>query len=506
MKVFNTMFRWYIRQRLPRIRRFGQFPIDVQNLLFKGLIHTAKDTEWGKQYRYETIDNPAEYRRRVPVSTYEDVYPYIKRMMHGEQDILWPGEVKWFSKSSGTTGGGSKYIPVTEVSLRECHIAGGHDIMATWYEHNDARLFEGKGLMVGGTFETFASHPATHVGDVSAIMIHHMPRYLQLFTTPDVQTMLTQDFDEKIERMAAITPTEKVTTLMGVPTWNIVLFRRILEITGKENLLEVWPDFQLYMHGGVNFEPYRNQFREFFPDNKVAYLNIYNASEGFFAAQLENEAPEGDMTLLLDNGVFYEFLPKSEWHKDQPEAIDLEDVEVGKTYAIVISTNAGLWRYVPGDTVTFTSKTPYKIKITGRTKHCINAFGEEVVIENTDAALVRTCEQTKAQISEYTVAPIFLSREARGGHEWLIEFEKEPESLHDFGILLDKNLQNINSDYAAKRFKNLALHSPVIHKIPTGTFHNWLRSKGRYGGQNKVPRLANERKYLEEITDFVSKH
>ncbi len=504
MKLFNTMFRWYIRQRLPRIRRFEQFPIDVQDLLFKELIHTAKDTEWGRLYKYDTIDTPAEYRRRVPVNAYENIFPYIKRMMYGERNILWPGEVKWFSKSSGTTGGGSKYIPVTEVSLRECHLAGAHDIMATWYEHNDARLFEGKGLMVGGTFEAFAPYPATHIGDVSAVMIHHMPGYMQLFTTPDVQTTLTKDFDEKITRMAEITPAERVTTLMGVPTWNIVLFRRILEMTGKENLLEVWPDFQLYMHGGVNFEPYRHQFREFFPDDKVAYLNIYNASEGFFAAQLENEAPEGDMTLLLDNGVFYEFLPKSEWHKEEPEAIGLEDVEIGKDYAIVISTNAGLWRYVPGDTVVFTSARPYKIKITGRIKHFINAFGEEVVIENTDMALAQTCGQTHAQISEYTVAPIFLSRQAKGGHEWLIEFEKEPASLEEFCILLDKNLQNINSDYEAKRFKDMALHLPVIRKIPIGTFHNWLRSKGRYGGQNKIPRLANERKYVEEVINFLS--
>lgn len=505
MKLFNTMFRWYIRQRLPRIRRFEQYPIEVQNLLLRELIDTAKDTKWGKQYAYADLDSPAEFRRRVPISYYEDISPYIKRMMHGERDVLWPGRVAWFSKSSGTTGGGSKYIPVTDVSLRKCHLAGAHDIIARWYDNNDARLFEGKGLMVGGTFETFQPYPDTRIGDVSAVMIHHMPSYIQFFTTPDVQTVLTKDFDEKIDRMAKITPTERVTTLMGVPTWNIVLFRRILEITGKENLLEVWPDFQLYMHGGVNFEPYRKQFEEFFPDKRVSYLNIYNASEGFFAAQLENEAEEGEMTLLLDNGVFYEFLPKEEWHKDAPEAIGLEEVELGEIYAIVISTNAGLWRYVPGDTVAFTDTKPYKIKIVGRMKHFINAFGEEVVIENTDTALAQACAQSQAQISEYTVAPIILSREARGGHEWLIEFEKEPKSLHDFGVLLDKNLQKINSDYAAKRFKDMALHLPVIRQVPVGTFHNWLRSKGRYGGQNKIPRLANERKYIEEIIDFISK-
>jgi len=506
MKLFNTMFRWYIRQRLPRIRRFEKYPIEVQNLLLRDLIDTAKNTKWGKQYDYKSITTPAEYRRRVPINHYEDIFPYIGRMMYGERDVLWPGLVSWFSKSSGTTNGKSKYIPVTEVSLRTCHLAGAHDIVAKWYENNEnARLFEGKGLMLGGAHEIFTPYPQTRVGDVSAVMIHHMPGYIHHFTTPDVGTMLTKDFDEKIARMAAITPNERVTALMSVPTWSIVLFREILEATGKDNLLEVWPDFQLYMHGGVNFEPYRQQFRDFFPGDKVGYLNIYNASEGFFAAQLENEAPEGEMTLLLDNGIFYEFLPESEWSKKEPEAIGLQDVEIGKNYAIVISTNAGLWRYVPGDTVSFTSNQPYKLKITGRTKHFINTFGEEVMVGNTDAALAKTCEQTKAKISEYTVAPKLLSLVSRGQHEWLIEFEREPESLEEFSVLLDKNLQQINSDYEAKRFKDMALHPLLIHKIPEGTFHNWLRSKGQYGGQNKVPRLANERKYLEEIINFASK-
>ena len=506
MKLFNTMFRWYIRQRLPRIRRFENYPVEVQNLLFRDLIDTAKNTKWGKQYDYGSITTTSEYRRRVPVSSYEDIFPYINRMMYGERGVLWPGIVSWYSKSSGTTNGKSKYIPVTEISLRTCHIAGAHDLMAKWYHNNeDARLFEGKGLMVGGAYESFEPFPQTRVGDISAVMIHHMPGYIHHFTTPDVDTMLTKDFDEKLARMASITPTECVTTLMGVPTWSIVLFRQILEATGKDNLLEVWPDFQLYMHGGVNFEPYRQQFQEFFPGKKVRYLNIYNASEGFFAAQLENEAPEGEMTLLLDNGIFYEFLPESEWHKKQPEAIDLQDIEIGKNYAIIISTNAGLWRYIPGDTVSFTSIQPYKLKITGRTKHYINAFGEEVMVANTDAALAKTCEQTRAKISEYTVAPKLLSRTSYGQHEWLIEFEHEPESLEKFSALLDKNLQNINSDYEAKRFKDMALRPLLIHTLPKGTFHNWLRSKGRYGGQNKVPRLANERKYLEEIMDFASK-
>jgi len=290
--------------------------------------------------------------------------------------------------------------------------------------------------------------------------------------------------------------------MAGVPTWVLVLARRILEITGKDNLLEVWPDFQVYIHGGVHFNPYREQFKALFPAENIGYVNIYNASEGFFAAQLDNVAEEDEMTLMLDNGIYYEFLPATEWHKEHPKAISLEKVEIGQNYALIISTNAGLWRYMPGDTVAFTSVFPFKIKVTGRIKHYINAFGEEVMIENTDKALTKTCAQTEAQISEYTVAPVFLSTEQKGGHEWAIEFEKKPRSLPEFTKLLDKNLQDINSDYEAKRYKDLALVLPVIHEVPEGTFHNWLRAKGRYGGQSKVPRLANERIYLEEILEF----
>ncbi len=505
MRVFNSMFSWYIRQRIPHIKRYTDYPLQVQHILFQELIKISTNTKWGKKYGYSDIRTAEDFSQAVPISQYKDIYPYISRMMHGESNVLWPGKVTWFSKSSGTTTGKSKFIPVTDASLKHCHLRGGHDVMAAWYANNNAHLFEGKNLIMGGCYAPFEPHPKTLIGDVSAIMINNMPGYVKFFHTPDVETALMDNFEEKIERMAKIASKEKVTTIAGVPTWVLVLFRRILEITGKEHMHEVWPNFQVYMHGGVHFEPYREQFLQLFPDKNVGYINIYNASEGFFAAQLENTALEGEMTLFVDNGVYYEFLPAEEWHKEQPKTIKLEEVELNKNYAIVISTNAGLWRYMPGDTVAFTSISPFKIKITGRVRHFINAFGEEVVIENTDKAIAKTCIQTASKITEYTVAPIFLSTKSKGGHEWLIEFEKAPDSLPKFAQLLDKNLQAINSDYEAKRYKNMALSLPLIHQLPAGTFHNWLRSKGRYGGQSKVPRLANERKYLEEILSFSNK-
>lgn len=502
MKVINTMFSWYIRQRLPHIKRYVNYPLEVQSIIFQELIKNAANTEWGRKYQYAKIKTAEEFQAQVPISRYEDIFPYIERMMHGESDVLWPGKVAWFSKSSGTTNGKSKFIPVTEVNLKECHLRGGHDVITSWYGNNNARLLEGKNLTIGGCYDVFEGFKETRIGDVSAIMMDHMPGYVKLFNTPDVQTALMKNFDEKLERMAQLASKENVTIMAGVPTWVLVLARRILEITGKDNLLEVWPNFEVYIHGGVHFNPYREQFKALLPAENVGYVNIYNASEGFFAAQLDNIAEEGEMTLMLDNGIYYEFLPATEWHKEHPKAIPLEAVEVGQNYALIISTNAGLWRYMPGDTVAFTAVFPFKIKVTGRIKHYINVFGEEVMIENTDKALAKTCLETKAQISEYTVAPIFLSTKQKGGHEWIIEFEKAPPSLAKFTELLDKNLQDINSDYEAKRYKDLALVLPVVHQVPEGTFHNWLRAKGRYGGQSKVPRLSNERTYLEEILDF----
>ncbi len=503
MKLVNAVFRWYIKQHLSRVKRYLEHPLETQDLWFKDLVKAGAKTLWGKEHQYSSIKSIEDFRKQVPLSTYENLQPYINRMMKGEKDVLWPGRVQWFSKSSGTTGGRSKFIPVPEVNLRECHLRGAHDVMATWYANNDAKIFEGKNMIMGGSYQPFEPYPSTKIGDVSAIMIEHMPAYAKFFNTPDVETALMPNYEEKINRMVEYASKEDVTTISGVPTWTLVLFQRILEHTGKQNMLEVWPNFEVFMHGGVNFGPYRQQFRELFPSEHVGYLNIYNASEGFFAAQLENTAEEEDMTLLLDNGVLYEFLPIEELEKEHPQAVGLEAVEVGRNYALVITTNAGLWRYIPGDTVKFTSTYPFRIKISGRTQYFINAFGEEVILENTDKAVSLTCGKTGVEIKDYTVAPIYLAKGQKGGHQWLIEFAKEPNNLEQFADMLDQQLQAINSDYEAKRFKNLALERLKIHKLPSNTFYNWLKSKGKIGGQYKVPRLSNNRTFVEEILDFV---
>ena len=499
--LINNIFRAYYQYRYRRIDRFMEHPHRIQAGVLSQLIQSTKHTEWGKKHNFSTIRNQKDFAAQVPVQDYDSLKPYITRMMHGEKDVLWSGRVKWFSKSSGTTSDKSKFIPVSARNLKKCHIRGTWDTMNLFYHNRpDARQFECKSLLMGGSIENFEPYPSTKFGDVSAIMIDQMPAVGRPFFTPDFETALMPKFDEKLERMAQIVSQEKDMVMIGgVPTWTIVLFDRILEITGKQHILEVWPNLQVYIHGGVSFEPYREQFQKYLPSPDVSYMEIYNASEGYFAVQ--NDLQSDDMLLLLDNGIYYEFLPPEEWDKEAPQAIPLSEVEVGKNYAMVISTNSGLWRYVPGDTVKFTSTFPYKIKITGRTQQFVNAFGEEVMVSNTDKALSKTCQQTGAIASEYTVGPIYLTKNGKGGHEWLIEFEKEPHNMHRFSRLLDKNLQEINSDYEAKRFKDMALESLTLHSLPKGTFHNWLRSKGKFGGQNKVPRLANHRKYIDEILD-----
>jgi hypothetical protein len=503
-KVVNKIFKRYFRYRKRQLDRVIANPHKTQYNLFRGLMQDAAGTEWGKRYGYQDIKNWDLFASRVPIQNYESLKPYIDRMMLGQPDVLWPGTTKWFSKSSGTTADKSKYIPVTEAALKECHQRGPWDTMTFFYDQRpDARQFECKSLLMGGSLSPFEQNPTIMRGDVSAIMIHNTPPYARPFLTPDFDVALMADFEEKIERMAKIVSQENDLVMIGgVPTWTIVLFRRILEITGKQHMLEVWPDLQGYIHGGVSFKPYREQFQQFLPGDQVSYQETYNASEGYFATQ--NDFSQKDMLLLLENGVYYEFLPVSEWDKPNPKAIPLEDVEVGKDYALVISTNAGLWRYQIGDTVTFTSTRPYKIQITGRTKQFINAFGEEVMVANTDEALAMACEAHGAVVSEYTVAPVYIGGAGKGSHQWLVEFERAPADLEAFATSVDQNLQQINSDYEAKRYKGMALERLHMQAVPTGTFFEWLKTKGKYGGQHKVPRLANHREYMEEILQFLN--
>lgn len=504
-KWINTAFRKYYEYRMQHVEEFMQHPHKVQQEVFERLITAAAQTEWGKNYEFSSIKKQSTFAARLPINDYEDLKPCIERMMRGEKNVLWRGQVKWFSKSSGTTSDRSKYIPVSDENLKDCHIRGTWDTMTFFYnQRQDAKQFEYKSLLMGGSLSTYDAYPETTIGDVSAIMINQMPLVARPFFTPDFETALMPNFEKKIERMAQIIANDKELVMIGgVPTWTVVLLRKVQELTGTENFFDLWPELQGYIHGGVSFTPYRKQFSEFFPGNQVSYQEVYNASEGYFATQ--NDFSSDDMLLLLNNGVYYEFIPASEWDKEHPIALPLSEVEVGEPYALVISTNSGLWRYQPGDTIIFTQKYPYKIKITGRTKQFINAFGEEVMVENTDRALAQTCKEFDVSVNDYSVAPIFFEGAGKGGHEWLIEFEKVPVVYADFANSLDKNLQKINSDYEAKRYKNMALEQLRLHAVPTNTFNDWLKSKGKYGGQHKVPRLSNNRKYVNEILAFLNK-
>ena len=503
-KVINKGMRWYLAQRYKHIHAFSQNPHPIQKKWFDYLITSAQFTEWGKKFDYKNIKTPTDFAERVPIQDYESLKPFIERMMLGEKDVLWHGETRWFSKSSGTTSAKSKFIPVSNQNIKQCHIKGTWDTMSIIYNQiPDAKQFQHKTLLMGGNIEAVPNNSRAMFGDVSAIMIKHMPQIARPFFTPDFDTALHPDFEEKLDIMTRKLVEEKDMVMIGgVPTWLIVLFRKMLDYTGKQNMLEIWPNLQVYTHGGVSFEPYRQQFRDFFPSDKVNYFEIYNASEGFFAMQYDKT--DKDMLLLMDSGVYYEFLPQSEWYKKNKKAIPLKEVVKGENYAMVISTSSGLWRYITGDTIIFTSTYPHKIKITGRINQFVNAFGEEVIVENTEDALAMTCDAMNASIKDYTVAPIYMKEGNKGGHHWLIEWERPPADVKLFARILDQEVQNVNSDYTAKRFNDLALKELKITSLPPGTFHRWLRKKGKYNNQSKVPRLANHTEYLDDILNLIN--
>lgn len=498
MPIINSLISWLMKKRMHQIELFLKYPHDVQADWLWRLVNSAQNTEWGKKYDYKSITSREVFKQRIPVQTYEDLKPYIQRMMRGEQNVLWHSDIEWFSKSSGTTSDKSKFIPVSEEAIEECHNKGGKD-MLSFYCNNypDAKIFTGKSLSMGGSLRVNEFNQGARHGDISAIIISNLPNWVEVLRTPNLDVALMSEWEAKIERMADETAKEDVTSISGVPSWTLVLLKRILEKTGKKNVLEVWPNLELFMHGAVSFEPYKEQYEKLIPSPKMHYLETYNASEGFFGIQ--DQKKRGEMLLMLDYGIFYEFMPVGELGKENPKTLSLDEVEIGKNYALIISTNAGLWRYLIGDTISFTSTDPYRIRITGRTKHFINAFGEEVIIDNAEKALAVACSKANAIICEYTAGPVYFSGDEAGAHEWLIEFEKEPESLDYFTEVLDNALKSINSDYEAKRHKNMTLQMPKIHSMPKGTFHEWLKSKDKLGGQFKVPRLSNDRKYLDEI-------
>lgn len=488
-----------MKKRMHQIELFMKYPHDVQDEWFKKLITAGRQTEYGKLYDFNSINSYSEFIQKVPISDYEHLKPYIERLRKGEQNLLWNSEIKWFAKSSGTTSDKSKYIPVSQEALDECHFKGGKDLLSIYCNNNpDTQVFSGKLLGMGGTH--FSDNPeiGTLVGDVSAIIMENLPAWIELIRTPGLSVALMNEWEEKIEKIATITSTENVTNLTGVPSWTLVLLKRILEITGKSNIKEVWPNLEVFVHGGVSFLPYKAQFEKLI-SGPMNYIETYNASEGFFGIQDRNQAD--DMLLMLDYGIFYEFIPLNDLGQSLQQAIPLHEVKTDVNYAIVITTNAGLWRYQIGDTVVFTSTDPYRIKITGRTVNFINAFGEELIIDNAIKALQIACEKTGAIVNEFTAAPVYFGENSSGAHEWLIEFEKEPDSIAYFTEVLDNALKALNSDYEAKRYHNMVLEEPLLRVLPKGTFYNWLKKNDRLGGQYKVPRLSNNRKHVEDILE-----
>ncbi len=486
------------RSRLKQIDRYATCAGELQERVLTHLVGKAALTEWGKKYDYKTIRSYEDFRNRLPIQTYEEVKPYVERLRAGEQNLLWPSEIRWFAKSSGTTNDKSKFLPVSKDSLFDIHYKGGGDAVATYLRNNpDSRFFNGKGLILGGSHSPNLSSNHSLVGDLSAILIQNVSPLVNLIRVPSKQIALMSEWETKIEAIANSTIHTNVTNLSGVPSWFLVLIKQILAKTGKHTLEEVWPNLEVFFHGGVAFTPYREQYKQVIQSPKMHYVETYNASEGYFGTQDDPTDPA--MLLMIDYGIFYEFMPMEDFEKENPRTYCLEEVELDKNYALIISTSSGLWRYMIGDTVKFTSKNPYKFIITGRTKHFINAFGEELIVDNAEKGLAKACAATGAQVSEYTAAPVFMDENAKCRHQWLIEFAQMPDSIENFARILDDTLKEVNSDYEAKRWKDIALQPLELIVARPQLFHDWLAGKGKLGGQHKVPRLSNTREHIEQM-------
>ena len=495
--IVNSIATWFLKKRIHQIDLFLKYPIDVQEELLKGLINKAKHTEIGNQYDFNSIKTYTDFAKRIPITTYEDNQSNYERARKGESNIFWPTPIKWFAKSSGTTNAKSKFLPVSNESLEECHYAASKDLLCLYLNNNpDSELFLGKSLRLGGSKELYKEN-GTVFGDLSAILIDNMPFWAEFSSTPSNEVSLMPDWETKMQAIVDKTINENVTSLLGVPSWVLVLLNQVVESTGKNNLFEIWPNLEVYFHGGVSFDPYLEQYKKLLPKNNFLYYETYNASEGFFAIQDRNNSKE--LLLMLDYGIFYEFIPMDTYDSPKEIVIPLSDVELGKNYAIVITTNAGLWRYKIGDTIRFTSINPFRIKVTGRTKHHINVFGEELIIENAEAALRKAAKLTHSEIVDYTAGPIFMEGKEKGAHEWIIEFKKQPDDSATFNKLLDAFLQESNSDYEAKRYNNTTLKPPKIHTARKDLFKDWLKQNDKLGGQHKIPRLSNSREFLEKL-------
>lgn len=497
LPIINSVATWILKKRIHQIELFLKYPNEVQEELLLNLIRTAEQTVIGKQYDFSSVKSYQEFTERVPVSTYEDLEPLIERTRKGEQNVFWSTPIKWFAKSSGTTNAKSKFIPVSTEALENCHYKAGKDLLSLYLNNNEeSQLFTGKSLRLGGSKQLYEDNN-TFFGDLSAILIDNMPIWAEFSSTPSNKVSLMSEWETKIPAIINETIHENVTSFAGVPSWMLVLMNKTLEATGKSNLLEIWPNLEVYFHGGVSFEPYREQYKKILPSSEFQYYEIYNASEGFFAIQDLNNSSE--LLLMLDYGIFYEFIPMDTFGTPEEKTIRLSEVKLDKNYAIVITTNAGLWRYMVGDTVRFTSLNPYRIRVSGRTKHHINVFGEELIVENTDKAIAKACKLTNTEVIDYTVAPVFMEGKEKGAHEWMIEFKNAPENISDFRQILDDTLQSLNSDYEAKRHNNMTLNPLIINIARTNLFYDWLKEQDKLGGQHKIPRLSNQRNYLEEL-------
>ena len=499
--ALTSIIRPLFAQRRRALDKYQTQAEQLQMQVLGRLLQKAKSTEWGREHDFADVHTYQQFANTSPVNTYEDLKHFIDRMRQGEADVLWPGKVRWYAKSSGTTNDKSKFIPVSKDGLKDTHYAGGRDAVA-WYLGNNpkSRIFDGKALILGGSHAPNYNVRKSLVGDLSAILIENINPLVNMVRVPKKETALLSDFELKRDRIAHEAIKENVTNLSGVPSWMLSVMNRVLEITGKDNLSEVWPNLEMFFHGGVAFTPYREQYRKLIPSANMHYMETYNASEGFFGIQ--NDPSDLSMSLMVDYGVFYEFIPMEEIESPNPQVLPLWGVETGRNYAIVISTSSGLWRYMIGDTVRFTSTNPYKFVITGRTKFFINAFGEELIVDNAETGLAEACRRTGAQVLEYTAAPVFMDGEGKCRHQWLVGFAKEPEDAGQFARILDETLQQVNSDYEAKRYKDITLQSLELVVARKGLFHDWLASKGKLGGQHKVPRLSNNRVHIEEMLAF----
>ncbi|MBS1626072.1 MAG: GH3 auxin-responsive promoter family protein [Bacteroidetes bacterium] len=499
MHFINEIAKFYFSTRVPAIEYFLSRPAETQQQTLAHLLHRARHTVYGREYGFADIENYRQFAAQVPIHDYDGLKPFFQRMMQGEADILWPGRIQWFAKSSGTTNDVSKFIPLSREGLHQSHIKTGKDFLSIYLKNNpSSRFFTGKGIVMGGAGNTNAEYPGIFIGDVSAILMKNLDTWIQYFREPSLDVALMAKWEEKLDRIASVTMQQNVTNISGVPSWTLLLLKKVLEKTGKDQISDVWPHLELYCHGGVGFAPYRKQFEEII-GRQVFYQNVYNASEGFFAWQ--DTLDSDDMLLHLDNGVFYEFMPFDGNLKTR-DVVNIEDVRPGVNYAMLISTNSGLWRYQIGDTIEFTSIQPHRIKITGRTKQYINVWGEEVTVNNTDNAISGCCAEMDAKLAEYTVAPIYTDSCSAGRHEWAIEFSRPPADIDLFAKALDQKLQSINSDYAAKRSGSLILQALTLVPLAPGTFYRWMDRRNRLGSQCKIPRLSNERKMIDELKDI----